>query len=546
MAAEAYAKMKNDIGVALITSGPGSTNAITGLLGAFQDSIPCIFLSGQAKRGQTVYNSGIPLLRQLGVQEVNIIPIVETISKYAVMVNEPDKIRYYLEKAYFIAKSGRPGPVWLDIPLDVQNAEINVDKLMPYEASPRDLLNSLNKDVEYVINELKNAKRPVIIAGHGIRLAGSTSEFENLVNKLKVPVVTPIMGIDILPTMHGMNIGRIGTKGTRAGNFTMQNADLILSIGSRLSVSVVGHEYKSFARKAKVIVVDIDAEEHKKKTITIDKFIHSDAKDFIMQLLKHKIEWDQELHKEWLIFCQRQKERYPVCLDSYSDDSKGINYYKFIDVLTNFLPKDVAIISDAGSSFYVVSQVANIKPDQRYITSGAIATMGFGLPAAIGVSFASSMGMVAAITGDGSFNQNPQELAVMAYHKLPIKLFVADNNGYFSIRQTQKKFFGGHFVGESSLSGLAFPNLELLVKSYGVEYLLVDSIKTLKNKLPVIFGSQRPMVIDIKLLKDQEIIPTNSSEILEDGRMRSEPLEDMYPFLPRREFQENMQIEILR
>jgi acetolactate synthase-1/2/3 large subunit len=306
--------MSNELGVAVVTSGPGGTNVITALLGAYQDSVPCIFISGQAKRKLTLYNSETPL-RQLGIQEANIIPIVQSITKYSVMVNEPNKIRYYLEKAYAMAKTGRPGPVWLDIPLDVQSAEINVDNLDPYEeyAIPNTVCLE-NRDIEYVIDALKNAIRPVIVAGHGIRLAGGSSIFEKLINILKIPVVTPIMGIDLLSSDHEVNIGRIGTKGTRAGNFTMQNADLLLCIGTRLSIAVTGYEYELFAREAKIIVVDIDKGEHNKKTINIDKFIHADAKDFIVSLSENLNNWDSELYREWLCFCQNQKRKYPVCL----------------------------------------------------------------------------------------------------------------------------------------------------------------------------------------------------------------------------------------
>jgi acetolactate synthase-1/2/3 large subunit len=546
MAAEAYAKMNNDLGLVVVTSGPGGTNVITALLGAYQDSIPCIFISGQGKRKLTIHNSGVPL-RQFGIQEVNIIPIVQPITKYSVMINNPNEIRYHLEKSYAIAKFGRPGPVWLDIPLDVQSAEINVDDLDPYEGyTISNNLSLKNRDTEYVVDALKNAIRPVIVAGHGIRLAGGSLIFEELINLLKIPVVTPIMGIDLLPSNHKMNIGRIGIKGTRAGNFTMQNADFLLCIGTRLSIAAIGYEYELFAREAEIIVVDIDKEEHMKKTININKFIHVDAKDFLLSLLEKSKNWDTELHSKWLSFCQKQKKKYPVCLESYSDDSNGINYYKFVDLVTNFISSDVSIVSDAGSSFYVVSQAANIKPNQRYITSGALATMGFALPAAIGVSFASRKGPVVVITGDGSFNQNPQELAVVAYHKLPIKLFVTDNNGYISVRDTQRRIFNNHFVGESPESGIFFPNLELLSRAYGIQYLLIDSLKILEEKLPIIFSDSSPVVIDIKVDRNQRIIPRDSAVVLNDGRIVSKPLEDMYPFLPDDEFYENMKVKPLR
>ena len=413
MAAEAYAKMTNDLGVVLVTSGPGGTNTITGLAGAFQDSVPCLFISGQSKKSQTVYNSGIAGLRQFGVQEINILPIVESITKYVVLVNDPEMIRYYLEKAVYLARSGRPGPVWLDIPLDVQSALVNEDELVGFDPNELELdykTEPNEEEINELVEMLKDAKRPVVIAGHGITLSKAQEELIDLVKKHHIPVVTPIMGIDVINSDHQNYIGRIGTKGTRAGNFTMQNADLILSIGSRLSVSVVGHEYSLFAREAKVVVVDIDAEEHKKKTIVIDKFINSDAKQFLIRLDLALDARSVERSREWLDTCSAWKRKYPVCMPEYKKTGDALNFYYFVDSLTKKISAEVPIISDAGSSFYVVSQAINVQKNQRYITSGALATMGFGLPAAIGVSIALDGGQVATITGDGSFQQNIQEL----------------------------------------------------------------------------------------------------------------------------------------
>lgn len=543
MASEAYSKMTGDISLTLITSGPGATNTITGLLGAYQDSVPCIFLSGQSKRSQTVYNSKLDGLRQFGVQEVNIIPIIKSLTKYCCFINDPQSIRYHLEKAIYYAKTDRPGPTWLDIPLDVQNSIIDECKLKSFIPPIIDSNNNLIEDINFIINELKKSNRPVVIAGHGIRLGGAIDLFHKMIEKLSIPVVTPIMGIDLLATDHPLNMGRIGTKGTRAGNFTMQNADLIISIGSRLAVSVIGHEYELFAREALKIVIDIDKIEHQKKTINIDKFINCDAYDFIKMFLSFLSNEEIKVSNSWINFCKKQKEKYPVCLKKYDDDSKGINYYKFVDLITSYVKSNVTIVSDAGSSFYVVSQAANIKEGQRYITSGAIATMGFGLPAAIGVAVASSSNMVALITGEGSFNQNPQELAVLKYHNFPVKVFVMNNNGYLSIRQTQRKFFDSNFVGESKESGLYFPNIEFLAKAYNLKYLHIDSLLSLETNLDYIFKNDEPMLVDVMLLEDQEIIPTNATLIQEYGKMISKPLEDMYPFLPREEFLENLKVK---
>lgn len=544
MAAEAYSKYTGGLGLTLVTSGPGTTNTITGVVGAYQDSVPCVFISGQSKKKQTVYNAKIPYLRQFGVQEVNIIPIVESITKYAVIINEPEKIRYYLEKAVYIAQNGRPGPVWLDIPLDVQSSIINENDLIGFSEDEFKKDYKVNPDIDeisYVIKQLEMAKRPVIIAGHGIRLANACEELSTFIKEHSIPIVTPIMGIDLLATEDICNIGRVGTKGTRAGNFAMQNADLIISIGSRLAVSVVGHEYELFAREAKVIVVDIDIYEHQKKTIKIDKFINADAKIFLnilIETLKNKsIKYD-----EWLLKCNEWKLKYPICLPEYDNCENGINYYKFIDVISKFATKDMPIVSDAGSAFYVVSQGINLKKGQRYITSGGIATMGFGLPAAIGVC-ASNNDTVITITGDGSFQQNLQELSVVKHHEMPIKIFVMNNNGYFSIRQTQSKFFNNHLVGESSISGISFPSTEKLAYAYDIDYVYIENLDQLANNLDSILNCKKPVIIEVKLLTDQAIIPTNAAYIKPDGTMVSKPLEDMAPFLDREEFFSNMIIK---
>lgn len=542
MAAEGYAKMKNDVGLVLTTSGPGATNTITGVLDCYQDSIPVVFISGQAKRKQTVYNSGIESLRQFGVQEANIVPIVQSITKYAVEIDEPRKIKYYLEKAVYEAKTGRPGPVWLSIPLDVQSANINVNELEGFDITlDEKAVEPTEEDIQYFLDAMKNARRPVIIAGHGIRLADACELLESFAHRYRIPVVTPIMGIDVLSGQDMCNIGRIGTKGTRAGNFAMQNADLVLAFGSRLAVSVVGHEYELFAREAKVIVVDIDKEEHKKKTIDIDRIINSDIKDFLKIIDKNL--GNIQTYDKWLERCQEWKKKYPVILPEYEDDSKGINYYKFIDILNKSTSSNMPIISDAGSAFYVVAQAVDLKKGQRHITTGGTATMGFTLPAAIGVAVASTDSMVIAVTGEGSFMQNLQEMEVLKYHNMNVKVFVMNNAGYFSIHQTQKKFFAGNYVGEGMQSGISFTNIERLACAFDVPYYKLEKIEQCNKKMSEILGKKGPALIEVMITTDMEIIPTNASLMRDDGVLISKPLEDMYPFLERNEFLQNMIIQ---
>lgn len=541
MAAEGYAKLKNNLCAVLTTSGPGATNTITGVLDCFQDSTPVIFISGQAKSRQTVFNADIPGLRQFGVQEANIVPIVQSITKMAVEINDSRKIRYYLEKAVWTAKSGRPGPVWLSIPLDIQSANVDPKELEGFSSDEVEKRSPSDREIQYVLDTLEHAERPVIIGGHGVRLSGACELLDELVTKLQIPVVTPFMGIDILPGNHACNIGRVGTKGTRAGNFTMQNADVIISIGSRLSVSVVGHEYELFAREAKRIAVDISREEHLKQTIELDKMICCDAKQFISMLLKKADHL--HVHTKWLDVCKHWKEKYPVIIDAYSDDSNGINYYKFIDILNHDVSANMPVVSDAGSAFYVVAQAIDLKPGQRHITTGGTATMGFSLPAAIGVAAAEPASTVLAITGDGSFMQNMQELEVLRFHNMNVKVFIMNNGGYFSIHQTQQKFFDGNFVGESGKSGISFPDMKKVAAAFNIKYYKLSTIMESEKNLPEILKTKGPAIIEVIVTPDMEVIPTNASSMRADGSLVSKPLEDMYPFLDRNEFLDNMMVE---
>lgn len=545
MAAEAYAKMKNNIGVALVTSGPGATNTVTGVLDCYQDSIPVVFLSGQSKIKQTIRNAQIEGLRQFGVQEADIVAIVEPITKYAIEVENPKKIRYYLEKAVYVAKNGRPGPVWLSIPLDVQSADIDVDTLEGYVPNEEKTaeVSLQEKDIAELVALFKAAKRPVIIAGHGVRLADSCESLDRFSKTNSIPVVMPFLGIDVLEDAHPCNIGRIGTKGTRAGNFAVQNADLILSLGSRLSVSSTGHDYESFAREAKIVVVDIDEREHLKKTIRKDKFIWADVREVLAAL--NTIELPDVNYKEWLSRCQEWKKRYPVVLPEYEDDSEGVNYYKFVDEINKYTTAKMPVISDAGSSFYVVAQAIALKKGQRHITTGGTATMGFCVPAAIGVAISNPDSTVIGITGEGSFMQNLQEMEVIRYHKLNAKIFVMDNGGYFSIHATQKRYFNGNFVGAGEESGLSFGNIRKFAEAFDVPYYYIQTIKECEKMIPEILEQKGPALIEVAVKQNMEIIPSTSSSMRKDGVMVSKPIEDMYPFLEREEFLKNMLVKPL-
>lgn len=540
MAAVAYAKYKNDIGVAYVTTGCGGTNAITGLLNAWQDSARVLFISGQVKKETTTRNSGLRL-RQFGVQEVDIIPVVESLVKYAVMVNDPEKIAYHLDKAVYLAKSGRPGPVWIDVPLDVQGAMINEKELERFK--PENVNDNKTTPTEYELaglyDLLLKAKRPIVVAGQGIRLSDSIIEFKKFIEKYNLPVAASILGIGAISTDHKLFIGRIGTKGDRAGNFALQNSDLVIVLGSRLSVNSVGYDYKNFAREAKIVIIDIDAVEHQKKTIRIDLFINADLKSFFNVFKLDGFKGDES----WVKQCRLWKKKWPVCLPEYAKESRGVDLYYFVDRLSKLMKNDSVIVSDAGSSFYVVSQAINLKGRQRYITSGGQAEMGYAVPACIGISVAKNKHEVLGVTGDGSFQLNIQELQTIVYNKLPIKIFVWNNDGYLSIRATQKRFFNQRFIGTDKTSGVSFPDLEKIAYAYGIKYLKIKNSGETDKIINKVLKYHKAVICEVMCLRDQEIMPIVSSYRKADGAMVSKPMEDMYPFLSREEFLSNMIIK---
>ena len=547
MGAVAYSKFKNSYSVVMTTSGCGATNAITGLLDAWQDNTPVIFISGQVKRKETVHNSKLEL-RQVGVQEADIIPVVSSLSKYSVMINKPSEIAYHLEKAAFLALSGRPGPVWIDIPQDVQGALVDESELMHFDKSKE--MKSFETQITDVdlfdlVQNLQGSKRPVILAGNGIRLGNAIPEFKEFISKYTVPVVTTYLGIDLLASNDSHNIGRVGIKGDRAGNFAIQNSDLLLVLGSRLSVAVTGFEYELFARESKVIVIDIDPIEHQKNTVKIDGFINCDVKDALIKLNSITGVRPASERSDWLECCLKWREKWPVAQLDYEVLADKINTYTFIKSLGRFMHPDSVVVADAGSAYYVTAQGLKLTGKQRYITSGAQADMGFTIPAAIGVSIA-KQSEVLAITGEGSFQMNIQELQTIVYHNLPIKMFVWNNGGYLSIRTTQNKFFEGRLMGTESETGISFPELEKIAAAYGCKYFSANSLVELDVALEHTMKSTGPVICEIYCPEDQEIIPTVSAIKRGDGVMVSKPLEDMYPFLDREEFISEMIIRVIK
>jgi len=531
MAAVGYSKFNNKIAVVMPTTGCGGTNTITGLLDAWQDSNKVVFISGNVNRRETTHGLKIPL-RKFGVQEANIVDIVKPITKYAVMVTDPNTIAYHLEKAFHLCETGRPGPVWIDVPMDVQGSYINEEELVHFTEDTKEEVIDCSAFEQY----LKSANRPIVVAGYGIHLSGAKEEFIRFIEKHNLPVAFTYLAIDFLPSDHPLYVGRLGTKGDRAGNFAVQNSDLVISIGSSLSVSVTGFRYDTFAREAKVLVVDIDKHEHKKNTVKIDAEINTDVKNFLQQVNATDYTTDQS----WVDKCIGWRNKWPVFVEQYNDTTDGINIYYFIEKLSEKNKADAVVISDAGSAYYATSQTLKVTDQQRYITSGAQADMGFSLPAAIGAAIASNRKNIVAITGDGSFQMNIQELQTIVSSKLPIKIFVLNNGGYLSIRNTMDKFFESRYYGTDEQSGLSFPEIEKIAYAYGMPYHKLRTGFDLDTKLSDILNVDGCALVEVICPFKQDMSPSSSAKIDKDGKLVSQPLENMFPFLDEKEFKQEM------
>jgi acetolactate synthase-1/2/3 large subunit len=499
MAAVGYSKFNNKIAVVMPTTGCGSTNTITGLLDAWQDSNKVVFISGNVNRKETTHGLKLPL-RKFGVQEANIVDIVKPITKYAVMITDPNTISYHLEKAFHLCETGRPGPVWIDVPMDIQGSYINEEELIHFTDDTIEEVNDCSVFEHY----LKAAKRPIVIAGYGIHLSGAKEEFVRFLEKYNLPVTFTYLAIDFLPSNHPLYVGRLGTKGDRAGNFAVQNSDLVISVGSSLSVSVTGFRYDTFAREAKVLVIDIDKHEHKKNTVKIDAEINTDVSNFLRQVNDINYTTDQS----WVDKCIGWRNKWPVFSEKYTDTTDGINIYYFIEKLSEKNKADAIVISDAGSAYYATSQALKITDQQRYITSGAQADMGFSLPAAIGAAIASDRKNIVAITGDGSFQMNIQELQTIVSSKLPIKIFVLNNGGYLSIRNTMDKFFESRYYGTDKQSGLSFPEIEKIAYAYDIPYHKLRTATDLDTNLAEILNMDGCALVEIMCLFKQDMAPS--------------------------------------
>lgn len=539
IAAEGYTRMTGKLAAVCVTSGPGGTNAITGVMGGWLDSIPMFVLSGQVKRETTIAACPELNLRQLGDQEFNVIDSVKNMTKYAVMVTEPLEIAYHLEKALYLALNGRGGPVWLDIPLDVQGAKVDTEKLIHFEKDKEMTWGKPEVSdpvIDIVIDKLKAAKSPLVLAGTGINIGGAREKLLQFLDKYKIPVVTAWNANDTVAYDNPYYVGMPGTVGIRSGNFAVQNSDLIIVLGCRMNIRMIGYTHYDFAKNAFKIVVDIDARELYKPTVKVNLPIHSDVVDFLDKMLEKDYE-PVEKHSKWVKWCRDLLEKYPAVRDEYySNGEKEINPYVFIDKLFDSLENDDRIITGNGAACVITFQAAKIKQGQRMFTNSGCAAMGYGFPAALGVAVSDNSRRTICIDGDGSIMMNLQELATVAYNKLNMKIFILNNDGYMSIRQTQRNLFQPPFIGIDKDSGVGFPDFKVLSAAFGINYYRLDNELTADEVIKEVLGSEGPCICEAVVDPGQNFEPKSSSKVLPDGRIVSPSLDDMSPFLDREEF----------
>ena len=553
MAAEAYARLENRIAAVCVTTGPGGTNALTGVLGGWLDSIPMMIISGQVRYDTTarfaVQATGARV-RAMGDQEYDIVRSVTPMTKYAAMVENPMDIRMILEKAWHLATTGRPGPVWVDIPVNYQGAFIETDDLVSYDPSADDkLLPPLVEDavIQTVLKKLRHAKRPILHAGYGIRLSGGYGAFRRVIEKLNIPVVTYWNAVDLIEDDHPLYCGRAGNMGDRPGNWAIQNADLILAVGTRISIRQVGYSWKTWARAAEVIMVDIDENELKKPTLHVEMPIWADAKDFLTKLCG-AAEEKVFSGEEWLETCRRWKRDYPAVLPRHwEENGETANVYAFIRYLSSRLPENSLTAVSNGACCVVGNQAYCIQKGSRMANNSAVASMGYGLPAAIGTCIGGGRRDTICLEGDGSIMMNLQELQTIITNRLPIKVFLINNQGYHSIRITQKNLFSNHSkVGIGPESGdLSFPNFRKIAQAFGFPYICAHSNAEMRQAVDQALAAEGPVFTEVFTDTNQVWEPKSSTKRLPDGTLVSSPLEDLAPFLPREELKNQMFIPLL-
>lgn len=551
IAAENYGKATNRLGVALVTTGPGGTNAITGLAGAWLDSTPTLFISGQVKRPDRMFDAdGKPLgMRQLGVQEVDIVSIVKPLTKYAVTVLDPQTIRYHLEKAVHLATTGRPGPVWIDIPLDVQASPIEIETLPAFENSGASSPVSdpgLAGRVKEVIERLNGAARPLLFAGNGIRLARAEQEFAELVRLLKIPVVATWCAADLIASDDPLYVGRPGSVAARGANFALQNCDFLLAMGVRLDFAITGYAPDKLARAAHKVTVDIDPAELGKLHPYVQDPICSDAGAFLREFLKQRDSVRQKQRCAWDARCAEWKTRYPVVTDEHRKPEGRVSIYHLAEVIGHETEADDRLVSgSSGSGIEIFLLACPTRTGQRIYHTAGLGSMGFGLPASIAVCLAGGIHRTVCVDGDGGFQFNIQELETVARLNLPIKFFVLNNDGYASIRASQANYFGEASIGCDARTGLTVPNLSKIAGAYGIASAVIEDQRNLRRDVRRVLDTPGPVLCDVRVIPDEVRAPRLSSYQKPDGSFVSKPLEDLWPFLPREEFLANMIIEPL-
>ena len=543
MAAESYAKVRNDLGVCLVTTGPGGTNALTGVAGAWLDSTPMLVISGQVKRADLKGATGV---RQMGVQEVDIVAMAAPITKYATTVLEPNDIRYHLEKAVHLARTGRPGPVWIDIPLDVQGSMIDETALRGFTPSeipaPKGTFTpeKLKLAVARTIRMLNASKRPVLFIGNGVRLGNARAEMRALVDVLQLPVLTTWPAHDMMPDDHPLMIGRPGPVAPRGANFALQNSDFVLSLGARLDLVVTGYSPENFARAAKKVMVDVDPTELKKMKGTVQLPVCADVKTFIAELTDQLSAIREKKRAKWYARCAEWKTKYPVVLPEYRNLATGVSTYVLAEAISAVSRnEDVIVSGSSGAGIEIFLLAATLKEGQRLFLTTALGAMGNGIPGVIGACIAHAKRRTITVDGDGGLQLNIQELEVIRRLQLPIKLFVLNNDGYASIRTSQSRYFG-RLAGADASSGVTLPALEGVAHAYGIPYATITSDHELQRQVRDLIDASGPCLIEVKTPREEPRAPSLSSMRRPDGSMVSKPLEDLWPFLPRDEFLKNM------
>jgi len=548
MAAEGYYRASNRISAVFVTTGPGGTNTLTGIIGQWLDSVPCIYISGQLKREMIISAYPDLRLRQLGDQEINIVDIVKPVTKYAETVLEPERIKYHLEKALYIATHGRPGPVWLDIPLDVQAWMIDESELVGYDPSEDEVVfnrEQIKEQVGELLAKIEDSERPVLLAGYGIRIAGAAEQFIELVEKLNAPVITGICGSDLIWSDHPLFFGRPGICGDRVGNMVIQNCDFLLSIGARLGIRQISYNTESFARNAYRAIVDIDREELCKPTVFPHMRVHADAKIFIEEMLIAIGSKAFNRKDSWIEWCEERKATLPTILEDNPGNAEYVNSYVFTDELFKLLEPGSLVVTGNGTAYTGTFQVMHIKRGVRVFANQGCASMGYGVPAAIGACIARNREPVVLLTGDGSIQMNIQELGTIAFHKLPIKIFVLNNEGYLAQRITSDTYFEGRYTGSDRKDGVYYPNISSVAEAFGLKTAKLDNENNLSSTLQQVLDIPGPVLCEVFMDPKQTLYPKLSSEVKPDGTIVSKPLEDLYPFLSRDEFRKSMIIKPL-